>query len=250
RRLTEWKKRAEKSSKVNEQAAISKIGEAQAKYDLLMSEAKSVQEKMMAGKTNKDEKKLKEGELLDNKVESDEEILSRIMAELFVVFGKTDEFDAAVIAEAQGKFQGITDKANSNVGSRISKLTQFNLLSNEEVVAARKLLVEEGKGPWLYYANYGKAIERLADNYVMGSPEFQSITKNANNPDFERKKGSKYEGLVFDITTSNGSTIDAHVRRTKDPKKSANYKNVIITSYERVITVQSELINKMDANIE
>ncbi len=119
-------------------------------------------------------------------------------------------------------------------------------MSEGEIDAAKKKRIS-GEGIWIYYANYGKAVEREADAMVRTSAEFKTITKNVNHPDFEGKKGNKYEGLVFDITTSSQSTIDSHVGRTRDKKKADNYKNVIITIYTRTVD-NPTMITEMDKN--
>jgi hypothetical protein len=203
------------------------IKEALKLYKELTTSAKDAQHKMADAKKAKDENKANEADKADDIVETKEVKLSDLMA------------------EAHGKFQALTDRANSHVGSNISSLVVKELLSDKQIKAAKEKL-GNGEGPWMYWVNYGIAVENRADDIVNSSNDFKSL-KGSNHPDFAGKDGGKYEGLVFDITTTNQSTIDAHVGRTRHKDKAANYKNVVITTYTRIGTPQ-HIISEMDKN--
>jgi hypothetical protein len=247
RLLEQWAKEA--TEKNDEE----KIKKAKKIYSELMLSAQDTEKKILEAKKSKDEKKAQDAEKSDTKVEEKEAELAKVMAELFIKFGtKKYKLDSATIAEAHGKFQAITDKANSFVGSNVSNLREFGLLSKEQITAAYETLTIKKKGPWLYWAFYGTAVEKQADRLVDNSKEFETISKGGNYPDFKGKKGGKYGDLVFDITTTNQGTIDSHVGRTRDKKKSANYNNVIITIYSRggkdkewqIVKAMNQEINK------
>jgi hypothetical protein len=234
RKLAEWRKTSLKSNDEKQKNAGPRIDKAEELYGKIMAEAKDEHQKIKAVNENHDQKVLAEVEKEDEKIEKEEDTLASIMKELFIIFGKA-EMDAETIAEAHGKFQAITDDANKSVGNNASELIKQRLLSFDQINAAYETLTIKKKGPWLYWAFYGTAVEKYADQTVRNnySEEFETINKGGNYPDFEGKKGSKYEELVFDITTTNQGTIDSHVGRTRNKKKAANYNNVIITTYNR-----------------
>jgi hypothetical protein len=221
------------------------IDEALKLYKELMISAKEAQQKMADAQKAKDEKKAVIADKADDVVETKEVKLASLMEELFKKFGKGDEIDAATIAEAHGKFQVITDRANSYVGSNLSSLVAEGLLSEKQIQAAKGKLNDK-EGPWMYWVIYGTAVENRADELVQSSNDFKSLIGN-NHPDFAGRDGGKYEGLVFDITTTNQATIDAHIGRTRDKQKAGNYKNVIITTYTRIGS-QQHIIAEIDKN--
>ncbi|WP_348680081.1 hypothetical protein [Flavobacterium coralii] len=245
RRLAEWRKIDLRDKEGKNQ---NNINLAENIYKSIINNSLITKKKIDEAKIKNDENSIKQAEQADNKVESEEEKLSKVMAQLFVVFEDEKIFDAATIAEAHGKFQKITNNANNYVGNNLTNLFNERYLTDREIKAAKDKRVSN-EGIWMYFANYGKAVERRADFLVSQSQDFSTIRQNTNNPDFAGKKGSKYEGLVFDITTSNQNTIDAHVGRTRDKKKSDNYKDVIITIYTRKVN-NAILITEIDKNIK
>lgn len=218
------------------------INKALTLYKEIMTAAKEAQYKLADAQKTKDEKSAQTAGKADEVVESKEDQLAKVMEELFKKFGNKDEIDPAIIAEAHGKFQAITDKANSFVGGSLANLYP-DYLSKKQIDAAKDKLKTEG--PWMYWVNYGIAVENKADELVKGT-EFKSL-KGGNQPDFVGKDGTKFERLVIDITTDNQNTINAHIGRTTHKDKAAKYKNVIITTYKRIGS-QKQIISEMDKN--
>jgi hypothetical protein len=119
--------------------------------------------------------------------------------------------------EATDTFQALVSRANTRLERNPSLFAE--VLSEDELIAS-------ASHAGIARANWGKAVERLAADEIVSSPQLRGLFRHvggAGNPDFVGI--GRYGGLNFDSTT---------VRQIAVHMKRPGYgQNLIIGTYNR-----------------